>query len=418
MSFLATLRLTGSLEVKGSDREVSLIYRGGRIDGADARGTLDEGELLARLPGIDPGLRRQLLEGAATGTSLATRLADADATQEVAQRILVEQILVVLAAVPEWQDAGFVFHHDVELAESPFALGLEVQELLLETARRCDEWGRLPEIYGIPGTRFEMIAEPGKDDEKISLGLQEWKILYLVSNRASVAEIQEASGLESDFETSHILFTLASAGLIRPLKAAAEPEDEAPVGFTGAIRLDQIEMPSAPGSVGTAGETAAAEPVPDSTARRPAVRLERGEPVSRAPERGEDTGTLLTNLSGIRRLTRHQIRVRRQGRLRRIRGPEAGGVPEVVRVEGARLTIGRKAVNDLVLPNTHVSGRHARIVREGDLFVLEDLDSVNGFAVDGRGRKRAALRGGEEIEIYPFAFRFEIEFEVDEAGGN
>lgn len=33
--------------------------------------------------------------------------------------------------------------------------------------------------------------------------------------------------------------------------------------------------------------------------------------------------------------------------------------------------------------------------------------------LSGRRRNRAPLRGGEQIEIYPFVFRFEVEFDVD-----
>jgi pSer/pThr/pTyr-binding forkhead associated (FHA) protein len=49
------------------------------------------------------------------------------------------------------------------------------------------------------------------------------------------------------------------------------------------------------------------------------------------------------------------------------------------RVNGDRLEIGRGTDNDLCLTlDAGVSGRHARIVREGRSFWLEDLGSRNG----------------------------------------
>lgn len=47
--------------------------------------------------------------------------------------------------------------------------------------------------------------------------------------------------------------------------------------------------------------------------------------------------------------------------------------------KGSRLTIGRAAENDLALPmDPMISTRHARLVREGGTFFLEDLGSRNG----------------------------------------
>jgi hypothetical protein len=71
------------------------------------------------------------------------------------------------------------------------------------------------------------------------------------------------------------------------------------------------------------------------------------------------------------------------------------------RVEGDALTIGRSSGNDLVLSHDPmVSSRHARIVREGDRFWLEDLGSLNGCRLDAdRVDGKAPLRRGTVITI-------------------
>ncbi len=58
-----------------------------------------------------------------------------------------------------------------------------------------------------------------------------------------------------------------------------------------------------------------------------------------------------------------------------------------------KLTIGRTPDNSVVLPSRLISGEHAQIVFDGDQeqYYLEDLDSLNGTALDGipvRGRER------------------------------
>ena len=61
----------------------------------------------------------------------------------------------------------------------------------------------------------------------------------------------------------------------------------------------------------------------------------------------------------------------------------AGGrVVEEVELRGD-LTIGRAEDNDLQLADPKASRHHARIVREGLVFVVSDLESANGTRING-----------------------------------
>ncbi len=60
-------------------------------------------------------------------------------------------------------------------------------------------------------------------------------------------------------------------------------------------------------------------------------------------------------------------------------GPFAGATYEL----GSESIIGRDDSNEVVLLANTVSGRHARIFREGGAFYLEDLGSRNGTLLDG-----------------------------------
>ncbi len=65
-------------------------------------------------------------------------------------------------------------------------------------------------------------------------------------------------------------------------------------------------------------------------------------------------------------------------------------------VPGPALSIGRADDNDLCLAlDALISGRHARIIREGEHYWLEDLDSRNGtFFGDERIQQRALIGPG------------------------
>jgi pSer/pThr/pTyr-binding forkhead associated (FHA) protein len=64
-----------------------------------------------------------------------------------------------------------------------------------------------------------------------------------------------------------------------------------------------------------------------------------------------------------------------------------------------RLTIGRRAGNDVVLPNLAVSGEHAVVVTILADSFLEDLNSTNGTLVNEEPVAKHFLRDRDEIDI-------------------
>jgi DNA-binding response OmpR family regulator len=65
-------------------------------------------------------------------------------------------------------------------------------------------------------------------------------------------------------------------------------------------------------------------------------------------------------------------------------------------------TIGRWEDNDVVVDDRWVSRNHARIRREGEQYVLEDLESRNGTLVNGRRiTDQAVLADGDRIQVAP-----------------
>ncbi len=77
----------------------------------------------------------------------------------------------------------------------------------------------------------------------------------------------------------------------------------------------------------------------------------------------------------------------------------ADGTTLDVPLKRERMTIGRRADNDICLPNLAVSGEHAAIVTiQADSF-LEDLGSTNGTLVNGAPISKYLLRDGDQIDV-------------------
>jgi hypothetical protein len=64
------------------------------------------------------------------------------------------------------------------------------------------------------------------------------------------------------------------------------------------------------------------------------------------------------------------------------------------------IVIGRSPGADIVLGDDFVSGRHMRVIPEGDSVVAEDLGSTNGSLLNGRTLTRpTTLAIGDAIDI-------------------
>ena len=77
------------------------------------------------------------------------------------------------------------------------------------------------------------------------------------------------------------------------------------------------------------------------------------------------------------------------------------------KIKTKKISIGRNQENDLVLSNNTVSDRHAVIQMNRDnKWVIVDMDSTNGVAVNGKLEKSAMLDDKAIVEIGSARFRF------------
>src|SRR5215471_17649164 len=75
------------------------------------------------------------------------------------------------------------------------------------------------------------------------------------------------------------------------------------------------------------------------------------------------------------------------------------GTTRDIRLRRERTAIGRRADNDICLPNLAVSGEHAVIVTILTDSFLEDLGSTNGTLVNGKPIAKHFLRDRDQIDI-------------------
>jgi hypothetical protein len=88
----------------------------------------------------------------------------------------------------------------------------------------------------------------------------------------------------------------------------------------------------------------------------------------------------------------------------------SGGQPvKVYPLDAAELSIGRSDGADIALADPGVSRNHARVLREGDDFIVEDLRSTNGTEVNGQPVRRRRLANGDVVKLASSTLQFRRE---------
>jgi transcriptional regulator with GAF, ATPase, and Fis domain len=78
----------------------------------------------------------------------------------------------------------------------------------------------------------------------------------------------------------------------------------------------------------------------------------------------------------------------------------------VVELGDEEVSVGRDSSNRIRLADSLLSRRHCRITREGDGFLLSDLESLNGTFVNGRPVREHTLAHGDQITVGESRFVF------------
>ena len=77
------------------------------------------------------------------------------------------------------------------------------------------------------------------------------------------------------------------------------------------------------------------------------------------------------------------------------------------------ITLGRVTDNMIQIDDASVSSHHAELTREGDDYLLKDLDSTNGTRLNGVSHREGKLRDGDQITFGNIEVLYESENPAD-----
>lgn len=280
-------------------------------------------------------------------------------TEDQLRDFLKIQVAEVLFDAFVWIAGDFSFSEELELPEYAVTITVDLPNLIMEGARRIEEWEQCLQLLPDGSTVYRVVASPR--DDKITLTQDEWKLLFMINGQRTLEDLVRDAD-EDQLSVYRIIYGLAANQLIEPVRS------------------------------GTQAQLSSRNGPPDDTMRQTAPVFHT-EPTVRDGEVGDDTSLLIT--SDERRLVA-QLVLTDDAEARKFS------------LTDTEYLVGRHRDNNIQITDLGISGFHARIFRSGDGYAIEDLKSRNGIWINGTRVFHATLRNGDLVRLGATDLKFEV----------
>lgn len=364
LTFFHTTKKTGMLTISNDGREAYVFCRQGAVVyAASNQDSLRLATLLLRRRQISKEQAETIddlmLHGGGRFGDVAVR--QGVLSPEKLEEALKIQVSEVLFDGFLWKSGTFSFYEGFDLPANAVTIAVELPNLIMEGARRIQEWEECLQLLPDTNAIFRVVARPESD--KITLTADEWKILFLINGARTLEEVCR-DGDEDPLTVYRVVYGLSANKLIEE------------------VQIEEDDAPS--------------EPITGSFPAISSVTVMHSfDPHDETTIIEMDSDTNLIVSSEARLAYKDVVRTT-VAQLAVLTGELEG---TVYLLTDSEYSIGRSSGNALPMPDLGVSGHHARIFRGPDGYVLEDLKSRNGTWLNGTRIFHAVLQNNSAIRI-------------------
>jgi hypothetical protein len=378
LTFLASTKKCGTLKLMSEDKETYVFLDGGAVIYAgSSQESFRLSAILMRKKKITRAQHdaiERLMESSG-GRFGQIAVQQGIVTEPQLYDFLKIQVSEIIYDCFVWKSGQFAFADKLELPPYAVTISVDLTNLIMEGARRITEWEECVRLLPDNRAVYRVVSNP--EAEKITLSLEEWKILFLINGHRTLEEL--CHDAEDDpFNVYRVIYGLLANKLIEV--APPDLDDSNPLATT---------------------------PVPammDETFKQAPANFSNDSTVTELPPR-DDTSLLVSaeaklSLADVVKLTVAQLSISS--------GENIGTVFPLIEQE---YLIGRGRDNQIQLNDLGVSGRHARIYRGAEGYVIEDLKSRNGTWLNGARVYHSQLEEGDTVRIGATDLRFNVLYE-------
>ena len=228
-------RKTGTLSIApeggGRQRQAVVRFDRGAVTGAELGHAHERlGHLLLRAGKVTEAQVQaaRRAQQSSPGRALGTVLVEQGiVSEDDVRRYLRFQIQEIVFELIQWKDGYFRFEEGPPAGNGNVAVRVSTESLLMEAARRVDEWSTLETKVPHMGVIPVLVADAA-EGTTLDLHPTEWEVLAEIDGTRPLKQIASALG-RSDFDVAKIVYGLVSTGVVDIVEEAPRPAAAAPL---------------------------------------------------------------------------------------------------------------------------------------------------------------------------------------------
>ncbi len=226
LNLINLAKKTGTLVVEGSSQAAQLSFRNGKLIYAQLG--QEDGNLtfiLHKAGKLSDEQARVLRDRAASSSDKELGLLLINAGYVSQTDILLSiraHVLDIVYRLITWAEGVFRFDQNVVPGDDKITVPIELENVIIEGARRMRESERLTEELPSLDMALKFAEHPNINIRDMKLSVQEWRVVSFINPKNTMKAIAKTNGL-SDLEMRRIVYGLLQAGLVEVIRPEGAP---------------------------------------------------------------------------------------------------------------------------------------------------------------------------------------------------
>ena len=233
LNLINLARKTGTLYLKGPEKEAFLCFREGKLIYAAMEGIEEYLPVILQRAGIFAPEHVQTIRKNMPGRSdrdiAQVLITSGRLEQQVVARHIREHFLNLVYQVFSWRRGSFRFEPSTLPIRGRVTTAIALENVIMEGSRRLKEWELLQDELPNLDISLKFAERPTTPLRDINLSVEEWRVISFINPRNSIRQIAQYNNMD-ELQIRKIVYGLLQAGLVeivhrpRSVPKAAPPE--------------------------------------------------------------------------------------------------------------------------------------------------------------------------------------------------